>query len=108
MSTVHNPAARRVETMHIPMSGPDIGDTEFSAVRDVLSSGPLSRGRQLQAFEGAVAAQSGCKFAIGTSSGTSGLHLAIIAAGVHDLDFVITTPFSFIASANVMLYERAI
>jgi perosamine synthetase len=94
--------------VHIPMSGPDLGEAEFNAVREVLGSGSLSIGRQIEAFERAVANYTGRNFAIGTSSGTSGLHLAIIAAGVKDNDLVITTPFSFIASSNVMLYERAV
>jgi dTDP-4-amino-4,6-dideoxygalactose transaminase len=92
----------------IPMSGPDITDAEIASVVDVLHSGCLSIGPRLSQFEAAVAARVGTAHAVGVSSGTAGLHLAIIAAGVNDGDLVITTPFSFIASANCILYERAI
>src|SRR5690606_8715891 len=61
-----------------------------------------------RAFEDAFAAYLGARHAVGVNSGTSGLHLAVLAAGVQAGDYVITTPFSFIASANCILYERAI
>ncbi len=60
------------------------------------------------AFEGAVAAYAGTRHGVAVNSGTSGLHLCVIAAGVEQGDLVITTPFSFIASANAILYERAV
>lgn len=90
------------------MSGPDLGQAEIAAVQRVLNGASLSRGPHIEQFEQAIANYVGSEFAIGTNSGTSGLHLAILAAGVQEHDFVITTPFSFIASANVMLYERAV
>ena len=62
---------------------------------------------QIEAFEQAVAAYTGTAHAVGVNSGTSGLHLAVIAAGVREGDLVITTPFSFVASTNVLLFERA-
>jgi dTDP-4-amino-4,6-dideoxygalactose transaminase len=103
---------REVEPMTIqpviPMSAPDLTQADIDAVNAVLQTPILSIGPQIQAFEHACAAYIGARHAIGVSSGTSGLHLAIIAAGVQDGDYVITTPFSFIASANVILYERAI
>lgn len=92
--------------MHIPMSSPDITALEVAAVTDVLHSRRLSLGPHLQAFEDAVAAYTGSRFAIGVNSGTSGLHLAMIAAGIKPGDEVITPSFSFIASANCILYER--
>lgn len=61
----------------------------------------------LDRFEEEFAARFGARFAIGVSSGTAALHLAVLAAGVTDGDLVLTTPFSFVASANVILYERA-
>lgn len=94
--------------VEIPMSGPDLSEAEIAAVHQVLNGAMLSRGPQIEAFEHAIANYVGRDFAIGINSGTSGLHLAILAAGVQENDFVITTPFSFISSANVMLYERAI
>ncbi|MCZ7574919.1 MAG: DegT/DnrJ/EryC1/StrS family aminotransferase [Ardenticatenaceae bacterium] len=94
--------------MPIPMSSPDLTEAEISAVNQVLSTRFLSIGPQLEAFERAVAAAAGTAHAAGVNSGTSGLHLAVIAAGIREGDLVITTPFSFIASANCILYERAI
>ncbi len=92
----------------IPMSSPELTAVEIEAVTNVLRTRRLSIGPQLEAFEKAIATYVGSKYAIGVSSGTAGLHLAVIAAGVGENDLVITTPFSFIASSNVILYERAI
>jgi dTDP-4-amino-4,6-dideoxygalactose transaminase len=90
------------------MSGPDITDVEVAAVISVLRSGCLSIGPQIEEFERHIAGLAGVKHAIGVSSGTAGLHLAVLAAGIGPGDLVITTPFSFVASANCILYERAI
>ena len=92
----------------VPMSGPDITDLEVSSVSAVLASGCLSLGPQLEEFERQTARLIGVRHAIAVSSGTAGLHLATIAAGVGPGDLVITTPFSFVASANCVLYERGI
>jgi dTDP-4-amino-4,6-dideoxygalactose transaminase len=92
--------------MHIPMSSPDITAAEIAAVNAVLSTRWLSMGPKIDEFEQAFAAQLGVRHAIGVNSGTSGLHLAMIAAGIGDGDEVITPSFSFIASANCVLYER--
>jgi perosamine synthetase len=73
----------------------------------VLRSGQLSLGPRLPEFERAFAAQVGSPLASAVSSGTAGLHLALRAAGVKDGDEVVTSPFSFVASANAALYERA-
>ena len=90
------------------MSGPDLTEAEREAVAAVLSTPQLSTGPQLDAFEAVVADRVGAKHAIAVNSGTAGLHLCVRVTGVTDGDWVITTPFSFIASANVLLYERAI
>jgi len=90
------------------MSSPDLTDAELAAVQEVLATRYLSIGPRIEAFERAVAAYTGCAHGVGVNSGTSGLHLALIAAGVGEGDLVITTPFSFIASANCILYERAV
>jgi dTDP-4-amino-4,6-dideoxygalactose transaminase len=90
------------------MSSPDITQADIDVVNDVLRTSYLSIGPQIQAFERATAEYVGVAHAAGVNSGTSGLHLALIVAGVEANDLVITTPFSFIASANVVLYERAI
>jgi perosamine synthetase len=90
------------------MSSPDLTAVEIEAVARILQTPYLSIGPQVKAFEHAVASYVGTAHAIGVSSGTAGLHLSVIAAGVREGDLVVTTPFSFIASANCILYERAI
>jgi dTDP-4-amino-4,6-dideoxygalactose transaminase len=92
----------------VPMSGPDITDLELASVAAALSSGCLSIGPRLEEFERQVARLTGTRHAVGVSSGTAGLHLAVVSAGVDAGDLVITTPFSFVASANCVLYERGI
>jgi len=92
----------------IPMSSPDLTEAELAAVQEVLATRYLSIGPRVEAFERAIAAYTGCAHGVAVNSGTSGLHLALIAAGVGPGDLVITTPFSFIASANCILYERAV
>ncbi|GAB4429696.1 MAG: DegT/DnrJ/EryC1/StrS family aminotransferase [Chloroflexi bacterium OHK40] len=94
--------------MRIPMSSPDITEAELAAVTAVLRTPTLSIGPQIVAFEQACAAYVGARHAAGVNSGTSGLHLCMIAAGVGPGDLVLTSSFSFIASANAVLYERAI
>ncbi|MDN5271048.1 DegT/DnrJ/EryC1/StrS family aminotransferase [Chloroflexus sp. MS-CIW-1] len=94
--------------MSIPMSSPDITEAEIQAVQQVLRTNYLSIGPQINAFEQAMARYVGLPNAIGVNSGTSGLHLCCIATTARDGDLVITTPFSFIASANSILYERAV
>ncbi len=94
--------------MAISMSAPNITTAEIAAVNAVLRTSVLSIGPQLTAFESACAAYIGTRHAVGVNAGTSGLHLCMIAAGVGAGDLVITTPFSFIASANCIMYERAI
>lgn len=91
----------------IPLSKPDITQLEIDAVTRVLTSGRLSIGPVLEEFERAVATQSGNLFGIGCNSGTSGLHLAMMALNIKPGDEVITTPFSFIASANPILMVGA-
>src|SRR5262245_51832118 len=94
--------------MRIPMSAPSLTNAEIDAVNQVLRTPILSIGPQIEAFEGAFASYIGTAHAVGVNSGTSGLHLCVIAAGVNEAALVITTPFSFIASANCIMYERAI
>jgi dTDP-4-amino-4,6-dideoxygalactose transaminase len=94
-------------TMTIPMSEPDIGPAERAAVLDVLDGKTLALGPRLNRFEERLAAKVGARHGIAVNSGTSALHLCLLAAGVGDGDVVITTPFSFVASANCILYVRA-
>ena len=94
--------------MKIPMSSPDLTNAEREAVAAVLRTPNLSMGSEILAFEAAFQDYTGCAHAIGVSSGTAGLHLCVRAAGIQDGDLVITTPFSFVASTNVLLFERAV
>lgn len=91
----------------IPLARPVIGEAEEAAVIGVLRSGRLSLGPALGAFERALADRVGAAHASAVSSGTAGLHLALRAAGVGEGAEVVTSPFSFVASANAALYERA-
>ncbi len=91
----------------IPLARPVLGEEEEIAVVDVLRSGQLSLGPRLMEFEHRFADLLGVPYASAVSSGTSGLHLALRAVGVCDGEEVITSPFSFVASANAALYERA-
>jgi perosamine synthetase len=91
----------------IPLSLPDITQAEIDAVTSVLRSGRLSIGPVQEQFEKLVAARTGNDFGIACNSGTSGLHMALMALGIGPGDEVITTPFSFIASANPILMVGA-
>ena len=91
----------------IPLSRPDVGPREEEYVLAALRSGILGLGPYARNFEKEFAAFCGCEHAVTVSSGTAGLHLLVRAAGIGAGDEVITAPISFVASANVMLYERA-
>ena len=91
----------------IPLARPVLGRAEERAAVAVLRSGRLSLGPRTEQFEQEFAARTGAGFASAVSSGTAGLHLALRAVGVSDGDEVVTSPFSFVASANVVLFERA-
>jgi perosamine synthetase len=94
--------------MRIPLSAPDITEAEIAAVNEVLRTPSLSLGPRLPAFEQAFAEWHGAGHAVAVSSGTAGLHLAVRAAGITRGDEVITTPFSFIAPVNAILYEGGV
>jgi perosamine synthetase len=94
-------------TNELPLARPVIGPREEELVLDALRSGQLSLGPRLPEFERAFAHCVEAPFASAVSSGTAALHLALRAVGVSDGDEVITSPFSFVASANVAVYERA-
>jgi perosamine synthetase len=96
-----------VDADEIPLARPVVGAAEAQAVAEVLRSGQLSLGPRVPAFEQAFAARLGVAHASAVSSGTAGLHLALRAVGVSDGDEVITSPFSFVASANAAIFERA-
>jgi len=92
----------------IPMSSPDLTDAEREAVAAVLRTPNLSMGGEVEALESGIRQYLGCKHAIAVNSGTAGLHLCVRAAGIATGDLVLTTPFSFVASANVLLFEQAV
>ncbi len=91
----------------IKLAHPDITSKEINAVVKVLKSGTLSLGPELAAFEADFARYVGRKHALAVSSGTAGLHLAAMALGLKPGHQVITSPYSFIASANCILYQGA-
>jgi perosamine synthetase len=91
----------------VPLSGPWLDERELELVGDVLASGRLSLGPTIDRFEEAVAEVVGAPYAAAVSSGTAGLHLLCVAAGITEGDEVITSPYSFVASANCAIYEGA-
>lgn len=93
--------------MRIKLSGPDITEREIEAVADVMRSGWLSLGPKVPAFEKAMAEYVGVKHAVAVSSGTTGLHLLVRALDIKRGDEVISTPFSFIATTNCVMFEGA-
>jgi perosamine synthetase len=90
----------------IPLAKPLVGRREEELLLDALHSGRLALGPYMGQFEDRLARLLDCPVSA-VSSGTAGLHLAIRAAGVQAGDEVVTTPFSFVASANSVLYENA-
>lgn len=91
----------------INMAKPQIGDEEKKAVMEVLDSGMLAQGPRVKAFEEAFVQMCGTNHAIATTSGTTALHVAMLAHGIGKGDEVITSAFTFIASANSILYVGA-
>lgn len=93
--------------MRIELSRPDVSSADIDSVLSVVKSPVLALGPYTRRFEEAIASYVGTKYAVAVNSGTSALHLLVRALGIGDGDEVITTPFSFIASSNCILYERA-
>ena len=93
--------------MTIPLSSPDITEEEIAAVVEVLRTPRLSLGPKLEEFEQAIATYSGAPYAVGLSSGTAGLHLALAAMGIGEGDEVVLPSFTFIAVAHAIRYVRA-
>ncbi len=91
----------------IHMAKPQIGVEEKQAVMEVLDSGIIAQGPRVKAFEEGFAAMCGTKYAVATSSGTTALHVALLAHGVGTGDEVVTSAFTFIASANSILFTGA-
>ena len=93
--------------MLVPLSSPDIDEKDIQGVANVLKSRFLSIGPKIVEFEKKIAEYMGRKHAVAVNSGTSALHLIVRSLGIGEGDLVITTPFSFIASSNCLLFERA-
>jgi len=91
----------------VPIADPQISDAAKAAVRDVLDSGALADGAVVRRFESAFAEYVGVDHAVATSSGTAALHAMLEAAGIGSGDVVLTTPFSFVASANAVEHAGA-
>ena len=91
----------------IPLARPALGGREEELLIETLRSRRLALGPRLPEFEAALAGRLGVEHVSAVSSGTAGLHLAVRAAGIATGDEVVTTPFSFVASANCLLYEDA-
>lgn len=93
--------------MRIPLSRPDITEREIEAVVDVLRTPNLSMGPMVGQFEAAMAAYAGRRRGVAVNSGTSGLFLSLLALGIGEGDEVVTTPFTFIASATTIMMTGA-
>ena len=91
----------------IPIARPQMGDEEKSRVWEAMASGSLAQGPRVREFEELFAAEIGAAHGVATSSGTTALHLAILGYGIGEGDEVITVPFTFIASANSIVYTGA-
>jgi perosamine synthetase len=91
----------------IPISAPLIGDEEISSVINVLKTGDLASGRYVTEFEESFRSFIGTRYGVATSSGTTALHVALLALGIKSGDIILTTSFSFIASSNAILYLQA-
>jgi len=90
----------------VPLSSPDIVGKDIEAVVEVMKTRFLSIGPKVVEFEKRMSEYAGVKYAVAVNSGTSALHLLIRGMGIEEGDMVITTPFSFIASSNCILFER--
>lgn len=90
----------------IPIAKPLLGKEEIDAVTEVLSSGMIAQGPKVEEFELAFSEYTGCEYAAAVNSGTAALHIALLAHGIGKGDEVITSPFSFIATANSILYTE--
>lgn len=91
----------------IPLSKPDVGPLEIEMVREVIQSGRLAIGPMTERFEKLIASRAGCSHGVAVSSGTGGLHLLMQAMEIGIGDEVITTPLSFVASSNPIVYVGA-
>jgi len=96
-----------VSDIKVPIAKPIIGDEEIENVVEVLKSGMIAQGPKVAEFEQKFAEWVGAKYGIAVNSGTAALHTALLACGIGEGDEVITTPFTFIASGNSIVYTGA-
>lgn len=97
-----------MESLRVPLSGAQIMEDDVDAVVRALKSGRIAMGPEIRGFEEGLAAVAGVRHAVACSSGTAALHVMLIALGVGPGDVVLTTPFSFVASSNVILMTGAV
>ncbi len=97
-----------MKSRNVPLSGAQIMDEDVNAVVRALRSGRIAMGPEIRGFEEDLAAAAGVRHAVACSSGTGALHVALLALGVKEGDVVLTTPFSFVASSNVILMVGAV
>ena len=96
-----------VSNIKVPIAKPIIGDEEIENVVEVLKSGMIAQGPKVEEFEERFAEWVGAEYGIAVNSGTAALHVALLSCGIGEGDEVITTPFTFIASGNSILYTGA-
>jgi len=96
--------SRHDTSPRIPVASPELGSRERERVLDVLDSGLLADGPEVRAFEEEFATQCGVDHAVGTANGTAALHAALRACGIGEGDTVVTTPLSFVATANAVRF----
>jgi dTDP-4-amino-4,6-dideoxygalactose transaminase len=102
------PSNRRGEGLAVPFARPDVGKETADAVRDAILSGWLTTGERCREFEEALAELVGARYAVAVNSCTAALHLSLEAVGVKANDLVITSPYTFAATAEVIRYLDAI
>ncbi len=108
MITARRVAARPAHQSPIPIARPQLGPEEEAAVLEVMRSGVLTQGERTRAFEQAFAAAVGATHGVATSNGTTALYLALLAHGIGPGDEVITSPLTFIATANAISHTGAV
>ena len=102
MSRGAGAADSRSERERIPIAAPDVGEAEFERVRSVLADGQLADGPLVREFEASFADYCEADHGVAAANGTAALHAALVAIGVGPGDRVVTTPFSFVATANAI------
>src|SRR5712664_245235 len=105
--TARRSESRRAHEGSIPIARPQLGPEEESAVLEVMRSGVLTQGERTRAFEQEFAKSMGARHGVATCNGSVALHLALLAHGIGPGDEVITSPFTFIASVNTILFTGA-